>query len=75
MSKALQCGTMTFSVGEEKDFIHLPFDISKGIEHVQFLKNRIRQSGRLYTIRSYRIRQIELNKSDRIRAALQNKHT
>ena len=26
-------------------FIHLPFDLSKEIEHVQFSKNRIRQSG------------------------------
>ena len=27
-----------------KNVIHSPFDLSNGIEHVRFLKNRIRQS-------------------------------
>ena len=30
--------------GRGKNFIHLPFDLSNGIEHVPFLNNRIRQS-------------------------------
>ena len=30
--------------GRAKNFIHLPFDLANGIEHVRFLKNRIRQS-------------------------------
>ena len=30
--------------GRGKNFIHLPFDLSIGIEHVRSLKNRIRQS-------------------------------
>ena len=30
--------------GRAKNLIHLPFDLSNGIEHVRFLTNRIRQS-------------------------------
>ena len=30
--------------GQGKDFLHLPFDLSNGIEHVRFLTNRSGQS-------------------------------
>ena len=35
---------VTRKSGRVKNFIHLPFDLSIGIELVRFLKNRIRQS-------------------------------
>ena len=70
ISKALQCGTMTFSVGEEKIFIYFPFDISKVIDRTRPIPEKSNSTVSpwhrssdfcLFTVRLYRIRQIKVD--------------